>query len=61
MEKNWNAKEKLWKSYGIYFLGIYTNPDYKLNNKNNKDKATRIESYKGELYLFYSICAMWMT
>ena len=27
MEKNWNAMEKLWKSYGIFFLGICTNPD----------------------------------
>ena len=27
MEKNWNAMEKLWKSYGISFLGICTNPD----------------------------------
>ena len=26
MEKNWNAMEKLWKSYGIFFLGICTNP-----------------------------------
>ena len=27
MEKNWNAMEKLWKSYGISFLGICTNPE----------------------------------
>ena len=27
MEKNWNAMEKLWKSYGISFPGICTNPD----------------------------------
>ena len=26
MEKNWNAMEKLWKSYGISFLEICTNP-----------------------------------
>ena len=26
MEKNWNAMEKLWKSYGISFPGICTNP-----------------------------------
>ena len=26
MEKNWNAMEKLWKSYGISFLGICANP-----------------------------------
>ena len=25
-KKNWNAMEKLWKSYGISFLGICTNP-----------------------------------
>ena len=24
--KYWNAMEKLWKSYGIFFLGICTNP-----------------------------------
>ena len=28
MEKNWNAMEKLWKSYGISFLEICTNPAY---------------------------------
>ena len=26
-KKNWNAMEKLWKSYGISFLGICTNPE----------------------------------
>ena len=26
MEKKWNAMEKLWKSYGISFLGICANP-----------------------------------
>ena len=29
MEKNWNAMEELWKSYGISFLGICTNPVYR--------------------------------
>ena len=28
MEKNWNAMEKLWKSYGISFPGICTNPEH---------------------------------
>ena len=31
MEKNWNAMEKLWKSYGISFLEICTNPGYSLS------------------------------
>ena len=33
-KKNWNAMEKLWKSYGISFLGICTNPEYKYNDEN---------------------------
>ena len=32
MEKNWNAMEKLWKSYGISFLGICANPDLGFKN-----------------------------
>ena len=26
-KKNWNAMEKLWKSYEFFFLGICTNPE----------------------------------
>ena len=35
MEKNWNAMEKLWKSYGISFLGICTNPGSRKTALNN--------------------------
>ena len=36
-EKNWNAMEKLWKSYGISFLGICTNPE--------KQNASMVHNY----------------
>ena len=38
MEKNWNAMEKLWKSYGISFLGICSNPEFILMRRRRKKK-----------------------
>ena len=44
MEKNWNAMEKLWKSYGISFLGICTNPvDVPLEKEELAQMAENLE------------------
>ena len=52
MEKNWNAMEKLWKSYGISFLGICTNPVIGTEARSSNDEHNPV--LQGELKNMYN-------